>query len=110
MPTETVGGYNFLQFFFLQKLQVVVNEVYEALRGTRKESSSGSPFDGSEFVEKLRPENLRLQSRRNVRFLVSKFSQKFPLREKKMEQPKIIERLDLFLWLAWFTNFQRGLG
>ena len=31
MPTETVGGYNFQQFFFLQKIEVVVNEVYEAL-------------------------------------------------------------------------------
>ena len=31
MPTETVGGYNFLQFLFLQKIELVVNEVYEAL-------------------------------------------------------------------------------
>ena len=31
IPTETVGGYNTLHYLFLQKIELIMNEVYEAL-------------------------------------------------------------------------------
>ena len=50
MFTETVGGYNFLQFFFLQKIEVIVKEVYEALWNDEG-VEQWFPFGYSEFVE-----------------------------------------------------------